>query len=97
RDIHSFPTRRSSDLDLIEFNEIYIVLEFATTDLKSYLRSVSQIQQKFIPITIVKKVLFKILEALCICKRYGLVHRDIKPANILLDRKSTRLNSSHVK
>src|SRR5690606_42126738 len=85
RDLHSFPTRRSSDL---------IVLIFAYTT-RYFAASVGSVENGFskIPSSIddVSRI-FCENEAKSIFKIYLPI---LKP--YLLDRKSTRLNSSHVK
>src|SRR5207249_9059726 len=84
RDLHSFPTRRSSDLESAEalaaVDEIAAVdgvdlLFIGTNDLCSSLGIPGQLDHE-----LVRDAYVRGIEA---CRRYG-------------DRKSTRLNSSHV-
>lgn len=67
--------------DLVAFEELFIVLEWAQSDLRSQLRG---LQENFMPMTLIKRIMYEILLGLAACKRYGLIHRDIKPANILI-------------
>src|SRR5205807_9787875 len=92
--LHSFPTRRSSDL-ATPSGRPYFVMELI----------------KGVPITdfcdqnqMTPRQRLELFRPVCHAVQHahqkGIIHRDLKPSNVLVvmheDRKSTRLNSSHL-
>src|SRR5690606_41727182 len=73
RDLHSFPTRRSSDLQTLEFLEVVAVQRFGTADVE---------RNAVLDHGVTLQDLIEVVQWL---------------AAVDQDRKSTRLNSSHVK
>src|SRR5205814_8970605 len=85
-----FPTRRSSDL--MEYVPGGSLERFCAPE-------------NLLPVEQTIEIAFKCARALSYAHGQGVTHRDIKPGNILcaegptdvkIDRKSTRLNSSHL-
>ena len=74
--------------DLFHFNDVFIVVEWGDCDLRSYQRSCSY---NFLPLIMVKRIMYQILLGIATCKRYGNIHRDIKPANILIMNETIKL------
>src|SRR5205807_10368004 len=85
RDLHSFPTRRSSDLERLQMN---------------WMRLTSSVSPILIVLKIIAGGAFLFLGILFIFDHVrlfeGLALASISSAWIFLDRKSTRLNSSHL-
>src|SRR5699024_12363606 len=79
RYLHSFPTRRSSDLVLLVCASFYYLSVGAVTI--SFYEIISAIQHRWLqqPLSIEQQVIL-----------------ELRLPRLLLDRKSTRLNSSHV-
>ena len=65
--------------DPINFNEIYVVLEFAPCDLKKLIK-----QNRYLSLNQVRKIMINLLEALCELNNMKIIHRDLKPANVLI-------------
>src|SRR5690606_42051253 len=87
RDPHSFPTRRSSDLDAARRTASETAKRFGCRQRDVMLASTG--------------VIGVVLDDRKITARLGAVAADLRPGNwdaaARADRKSTRLNSSHVK
>ena len=66
--------------DLDNFEDVYIVLELADSDLKKVLRS-----GLFLTPLHVKTILYNLLCALYYLHSAQVLHRDLKPANVLVD------------
>jgi mitogen-activated protein kinase 1/3 len=65
--------------DLINFNDVCVVLEFAESDLKNYMRSGVHLEMRDII-----QITYHILAGLNYLHSAGVLHRDLKPANVLL-------------
>src|SRR5690606_41533132 len=93
RDLHSFPTRRSSDLrhrinHAIE--ELALSSNYTWLRIPRYLESYLRLNKQYPNIDFRDKELqFLVIR--------DVIEKDVTLLNILEDRKSTRLNSSHVK
>jgi len=72
--------------DINNFNELYIVFEFADTDLQKLINS----NQHFSNLHI-QYFLHQILTALKYVHSANIIHRDLKPANILINANCTLL------
>src|SRR5690606_40395179 len=79
----SFPTRRSSDLVLNQMNEAQLLISHPNYSGLQF----DQISRTYVPAHFVQEIRV----------RYGDRTIMTVEGNISLDRKSTRLNSSHVK
>src|SRR5205807_3668878 len=93
RDLHSFPTRRSSDLEFRAVNENVQSLESALT------RRVEQIASIILPAHATESAaqFQKIEDGIdAIRASESVNHRLFDSLHEELDRKSTRLNSSHL-
>src|SRR5690606_41452267 len=86
RDLHSFPTRRSSDLEV----QNLIPEGLRTLDLKEFLERMEGMDPFFEDIK-------KAQRPGHVLRYVGDLHGDLQQDKGVLDRKSTRLNSSHVK
>ena len=62
------------------FNELYIVLEYAQSDIKKLVKSAIHLQKIHI-----QKLIYNLLVGLKYTHSAGVLHRDIKPANILIN------------
>ncbi|VWU49843.1 mitogen-activated protein kinase 2 [Hepatocystis sp. ex Piliocolobus tephrosceles] len=67
--------------DLLTFDEIYIVLEIADSDLKKLFRT-----PIFLSEAHVKTILYNLLLGEKFIHESGIIHRDLKPANCLLNQ-----------
>lgn len=61
------------------YNILYLVLEYAPTDLKKLIRSVKSLEA-----SVIRKIIYQLLKGIKYLHSAGILHRDIKPANILL-------------
>ena len=66
--------------DLDTFNEIFIVMEYAESDLKKICKSPIYFDNKQI-----KRVLYNIICGMKYIHSANIIHRDLKPANILIN------------
>src|SRR5206468_13085356 len=93
RDLHSFPTRRSSDLDAQKKSDP------AETEAKSLLARVKQLKQQLdqMPDKKIPELQFVTDKdwLIAVTKNPAETDTDSRKALVTLDRKSTRLNSSH--
>ncbi|XP_065847559.1 cyclin-dependent kinase B2-2-like [Euphorbia lathyris] len=69
---------------------LYLVFEYMDTDLKKFIRSFKQTGE-FIPVNIVKTLMFQLCKGVAFCHGHGILHRDLKPHNLLMDRKTMML------
>src|SRR5690606_41466756 len=91
RDLHSFPTRRSSDLELTDKTMRFFVSEMIR-------EKIFKLYDKEIPYSIeVIVTSYKEEDNITRIAAEVIVERDSQKNIIIGDRKSTRLNSSHVK
>lgn len=65
--------------DFEHFNDVCVVLEFAESDLKNYMRSGVHLEMRDII-----QITYHILAGLNYLHSAGVLHRDLKPANVLL-------------
>lgn len=63
--------------------KIYLILEYLDTDLKKYLRNLTE-QKKLLPKNLKRKILKGILEGVEFFHRKNIIHRDLKTDNILI-------------
>lgn len=69
---------------IMENNSLYLIFEYLDYDLKKFLES----QQGMLPLTLVKNLLFQILNAVSYCHSQRILHRDLKPQNLLIDKEN---------
>ena len=62
------------------FDEIYLVMEYAQSDIKKLVKSAIHLQ-----IMHIKKLIYNLLVGLRYTHSAGVLHRHIKPANILIN------------
>lgn len=65
--------------DFENFNDVCVILEFANSDLKNYIRS-----GVLLDMGDVVQITYQILAGLNYIHSAGVIHRDLKPANVLL-------------
>lgn len=65
--------------DFEHFNDVCVILEFANSDLKNYIRSGVLLEMSDIV-----QITYQILVGLNYIHSAGVIHRDLKPANVLL-------------
>jgi mitogen-activated protein kinase 1/3 len=70
--------------DYDNFNEIYVVLEYAQSDLKKLLKSPYHLEMNHI-----NTLAYGILVGLKFIHSAGILHRDLKPANVLINQDCT--------
>jgi len=63
--------------------KLTLVFEHLDLDLKKYLDEHSG----FLPLTVVKNLLFQLLKGIACCHEHRILHRDLKPQNLLINRK----------
>ena len=66
--------------DIEHYNELYIVLEYFPSDLLKFINS-----KETLTSTIIKKIMYNILQGVKYLHTAYVVHRDLKPSNILID------------
>ena len=66
------------------FNEIYVVLEYAQSDLKKLLKSPYHLEMNHI-----NTLAYGTLVGLKFIHQAGILHRDLKPANVLINQDCT--------
>ena len=66
--------------DIQRFDTLYVILEYAESDLRKYCKSDLQLSDKH-----VKSIMYNMLLGLKYMHSLKVVHRDLKPANILLN------------
>eukprot|EP00826_Nyctotherus_ovalis_P018923 TRINITY_DN1574_c0_g4_i2.p1 TRINITY_DN1574_c0_g4~~TRINITY_DN1574_c0_g4_i2.p1 ORF type:complete len:478 (+),score=162.02 TRINITY_DN1574_c0_g4_i2:240-1673(+) len=64
----------------LTFNSIYLVMEYAQSDIKKLVKSAIHLQRAHI-----QKLVYNLLAGLKYTHSAGVLHRDIKPANILIN------------
>ena len=69
--------------NIFEFEEFYIVLEFCSYDLKTFIKHHEK-NEEMLSLPVIRSILFQLLCSLKFCKDQHIIHRDIKPANILI-------------
>ncbi|EDL45532.1 mitogen-activated protein kinase 2, putative [Plasmodium vivax] len=67
--------------DLLQFDELYIVLEIADSDLKKLFKTPIYLTEEH-----VKTILYNLLLGEKYIHESGIIHRDLKPANCLLNQ-----------
>ncbi|KAF4648343.1 hypothetical protein FOZ61_002844, partial [Perkinsus olseni] len=67
--------------DLVKFNDFYLVLEMADSDMKKLFR-----QPIFLTDLHAKTLLYNLLVGIKFLHSAGVYHRDLKPANCLVDQ-----------
>jgi mitogen-activated protein kinase 1/3 len=70
--------------DLKKFDSIYLVFEYAQSDIKKLVKSAIHLQMIHI-----QKLIYNLLVGLKYVHSGGVLHRDIKPANILINEDCT--------
>ena len=65
---------------VLDNSKLYLLFEFVECDLRKYL---SSLKDKYLSENLVKKFLYKILDAVAYCHSKKIIHRDLKPQNIL--------------
>lgn len=68
---------------VLDDNHLYLLFEFIEYDLRKYLEN---LKENELPQFLVKKFLYKILDAVAYCHSKKIIHRDLKPQNILIDK-----------
>ena len=63
-----------------DFNEIYFVMEYATSDLRKLIKSPVNLEEEHI-----KQISYSILCGMKYVHSANVLHRDLKPANILVN------------
>lgn len=72
-------------LDVVNMpNKLYLVFEFLDQDLKKYMDTVLNFDDK-----LVQSYIKQLLEGLVYCHRRRILHRDLKPQNLLIDKKGS--------
>ncbi|NWH77392.1 CDK3 kinase, partial [Piaya cayana] len=70
-------------LDVVHSQKkLYMVFEYLNQDLKKHMDS-SPIGE--LPLSLVKKYLFQLLQGVRFCHSHGVIHRDLKPQNLLIN------------
>ncbi len=62
-------------------NKLYLIFEYFNLDLKKYLDKNGGPLEP----TMVKQMLYQLLEGLVHCHKRRIMHRDLKPSNLLID------------
>lgn len=78
---------RLQDVQTEGLGNIYLVFEFVDMDLKKHLDSIPQHQK--LEVSVVRRYLRQILEAILFCHMRCILHRDLKPQNLLIDNRGT--------
>ena len=66
--------------DSLNFNELYVVMEFGSTDLEKIINSELHLQR-----THIQRITYNLLLSLKYVHHCGVIHRDLKPGNVLMN------------
>lgn len=73
------------DVICVQDAKLYLVFEYVEQDLKKALeKRISSFSA-----TLLKRLMWQLLDGLCFCHSHRILHRDLKPANILLTTDNT--------
>jgi cyclin-dependent kinase 1 len=70
---------------IMEENRLYLIFEFLSMDLKKYMDT--ELGNKIMQPSLVKNLLFQVLQGMCFCHQRRVIHRDLKPQNLLVEVK----------
>uniref|UniRef100_A0AAA9T237 cyclin-dependent kinase n=1 Tax=Bos taurus TaxID=9913 RepID=A0AAA9T237_BOVIN len=74
-------------LDVVHSEKkLYLVFEFLSQDLKKYMDSTPASE---LPLHLVKRYLFQLLQGVNFCHTHRVIHRDLKPQNLLISELGT--------
>src|SRR5690606_40420494 len=98
-DVHSFPTRRSSDLDDVLLQPAHSEVMPGQTDVSTTIARDIELNIPILSAAMDTVTDARLAIAMAQAGGIGVVHRNFSPEDQAeqVDRKSTRLNSSHVK
>jgi mitogen-activated protein kinase 1/3 len=86
RFVNIFDVIEPESYDPADFNTLYIVLEYADSDMRKLIKS-----QTFLTIDQIKKITYELFLAVKYMHSASVLHRDLKPGNILLSNDFTKV------